>query len=102
MADRFYPGHSDKVAPQAFGAGRQNDEQGAGAASVVLTSDIEGYRTESQIDVPDERANWLVAEGFAAYADDYATAHPDYVAKRIKQDGTVEDITPEPDPEPVE
>lgn len=102
MADRFYPGHSDKVAPQAFGEGRQNDQQGDGTASVVLTADVEGYRAESQIDVPDERANWLVAEGFAAYADDYATAHPGYVAKRIKQDGTEEDITPAPEPEPDE
>ena len=96
MADRFYPGHSSQVAPQAFGAGRQNDEQGAGTADIVLCADIEGYAHGSQITVPDERANWLVAEGFAAYADDYKEAFPDYVPVQIEQDAVNAALPPKP------
>ena len=96
MADRFYPGHSSQVTPQAFGAGRQNDEQGAGTADIVLCADIEGYAHGSQITVPDERANWLVAEGFAAFANDYKQAFPDYVPVQIEQSDAHAALPPKP------
>lgn len=97
MADRFYPGHSSKVKPQAFGEGRQNDKKGDGTAEVVLCADVEGYAHGSQISVPNERANWLVAEGYAAYADDYKQAFPDYEPVQIKQDGENAALPPEPE-----
>ena len=96
MADRFYPGHSSKVKPQAFGEGRQNDQKGEGTAEVVLCADVEGYAHGSQISVPDERANWLVAEGYAAYADDYKQAFPDYVPVQIEQDAVNAALPPKP------
>lgn len=96
MADRFYSGHSSQVEPQAFGEGRQSDQQGAGTAEIVLCADIEGYAHGSQITVPNERANWLVAEGFAAYADDYKQAFPDYAPVQIKQDDAHAALPPKP------
>lgn len=96
MADRFYPGHSSQVEPQAFGEGRQNDQQGEGTAEIVLCADIEGYAHGSQITVADERANWLVAEGFAAFADDYKQAFPDYEPVQIKQDDAHAALPPKP------
>lgn len=103
MAARYYPGHSDKVEPQAFGEGRQNDEQGSGSIQVVLCSDIEGYAHGSQIGVPNERANWLVAEGFAAYAEDYKAAFPDYEPVQVRQtDDEAPEGDPAPEPEPDE
>lgn len=108
MAESYYPGHSDKVEPQAWGEGRQNDQQGTGAVDVVLCADVEGYAHGSQISVPNERANWLVAEGFAAFAEDYKQAFPDYVPVQVRQDDEADDgdeEAPEPDegdPDPGE
>ena len=96
MADRFYPGHSSQVEPQAFGEGRQNDKQGEGTAEIVLCADIEGYAHGSQITVADERANWLVAEGFAAFATDYKQAFPDYEPVQIEQNDAHAALPPKP------
>lgn len=96
MAERYYPGHSSQVEPQEFGEGRQNDKKGSGSVQVVLCADIEGYAHGSQIGVPNERANWLVAEGFAAFADDYKAAFPDYEPIEIEQDAEHAALPPKP------
>ena len=76
---RYYKGDLDdtRVKPQEFGVGRQNDKQGTGTAvEVVTTYPIEGKRPGTLVSVPPERANWLVAEGYAAYRAEYESANP--------------------------
>lgn len=65
------------VTAKAFDVGRKNDSKTKGT-SVVLNRDVEGGKSGETVKVSDDRANWLIANGFATkpenYVDQYAEA----------------------------